>query len=81
MKIKEINKIEEGLYEVSSDPCYCGEVAVVQISGEKLFAYHQGAMVQEVLEGYSADVRESFVSGMCPKHFKQFCASIGSSSQ
>ena len=56
----------EGNYVVTSNPCpMCGETKTVAITGDKLFAYNQGAMAQDVLSAYGADIRERFISGIC----------------
>lgn len=59
-------KVMEGNYVVTSNPCpMCGETKTVAITGDKLFAYNQGAMAQDVLSAYDADIRERFISGIC----------------
>lgn len=61
-------KVLEGNYVVTSHPCpMCGTTKTVPIAGDKLFAYHNGAMAQEVLSAYDADIRERFISGICEK--------------
>ena len=53
-------------YYAESKPCpNCNYTATVFISPQKLYAYNQGAYIQEVLEGYTPDVRERFISGYC----------------
>jgi hypothetical protein len=37
----------------------------IEITPDKLYAYNQGAMAQDVLSGYDAGTRERFISGMC----------------
>jgi hypothetical protein len=43
----------------------CDAKVTVTIAPEKLYAYNQGAYVQEVLSDYDADTREQFISGTC----------------
>ena len=64
--LNNITKNDELNYFVTSLPCTnCSEVQVVEISPSQLYAYNQGAMAQDVLFGYTPDVRERFISGMC----------------
>jgi len=59
-------KVMDNNYVVTSHPCpRCGETKTVAISSEKLFAYNQGAMAQDVLSDFDNDVRERFISGTC----------------
>ena len=59
-------KVMEGNYVVTSNPCpTCKTTKTVAITGDKLFAYNQGAMAQDVLSAYDADIRERFISGYC----------------
>ena len=59
-------KVMEGKYVVTSNPCpMCGETKTVAITGDKLFAYNQGAMAQDVLSEYNEAIREQFISGYC----------------
>lgn len=59
-------KVMNGNYVVTSNPCpNCNTTKTVPISSDKLFAYHQGAMAQEVLSDYDAGIRERFISGYC----------------
>ena len=53
-------------YFVTSHACpMCDAKVTVTIAPEKLYAYNQGAYVQEVLSDYDADTREQFISGTC----------------
>jgi hypothetical protein len=59
-------KVMNERYVVTSHPCpTCGDERTVSISSEQLFAYRQGAMAQDVLSAYDADVRERFITGIC----------------
>lgn len=59
-------KVMEGNYVVTSHPCpICGTTKTVRISSDKLYAYNQGALAQQVLSDYDADTRERFISGIC----------------
>jgi hypothetical protein len=59
-------KVMNERYAVTSHPCpMCNETKTVSISSSELFAYHQGALAQNVLSDYDADVRERFISGVC----------------
>lgn len=53
-------------YVVASNPCpTCGDVFKTIITPDKLYAYNQGAYVQDVLAHLTMDVRERFISGYC----------------
>jgi hypothetical protein len=68
----EVSKIEEGRYLVSSLPCPdCSQVFTTEISGDRLFAFRQGAFIQEVLPNLSASERERFMSGYCGDCWKK----------
>lgn len=57
---------DQSAYVIDSKPCpMCGDVLTISLAPEKLFAYNQGAYVQEVLSDYDADTRERFLSGTC----------------
>lgn len=67
MNITHIGKIEEGLYSVSSLACpVCKDTLTLELPGDKLFLYHQGAHIQQVMPDISDDERERFISGYCP---------------
>ena len=51
-------KVVEGTYTVTSHDCpTCGDNTTILITGDKLYAYNQGAYVQEVLSEYPAEIR------------------------
>jgi hypothetical protein len=53
-------------YVVTSPACpMCGDQVSIKITPDKLYAYNQGAYVQQVLSEHPADVRERFISGVC----------------
>ncbi len=57
---------DQSAYLIDSKPCpTCGDVLTISLAPEKLFAYNQGAYVQEVLSDYDADTRERFMTGTC----------------
>lgn len=61
-----LQKIEEGLYRATSKPCpMCNQTMSVEITGDKVFHYHQGALLQDVLPDLTLDERERFISGYC----------------
>lgn len=66
MKIRQIEKIEEGLYQIWSPTCECGSEFSIGISAEQLFSYHQGELVHRVLPNRTPEERERFLSGLCP---------------
>ena len=68
MQLVNIKKITEGLYSVESLPCPQCTVTLTMtvISGEQLYAYHNGAQIHEVLPELSPETRERFISGVCP---------------
>ena len=70
MKIRQIEKIEEGLYKVSSPFCECGKSLEIGITGEQLFAYHRGELAHNVLANRTPAEREQFISGTCPECWK-----------
>jgi hypothetical protein len=66
MRFATIEKVVEGTYAVSSLPCpKCNGVLNINIAGEQVFAYHQGASITEVLPTLNADDRERFITGLC----------------
>lgn len=67
MQLLNITKIEEGLYSVESLPCpMCASKEILQLAGAQVHAYHNNALIQEVLPEVSAETRERFISGVCP---------------
>ena len=59
-------KIEEGVYTVTSLDCpVCLDNTTILITGDKLYAYNQGGMAQDVLSVYPPEIRERFVTGYC----------------
>ena len=59
-------KVMNERYVVTSHPCpMCNDTLTVSIASDKLFAYRQGDLAQNVLSEYDADVRERFISGIC----------------
>jgi hypothetical protein len=67
MELRNITKVEEGTYEVSSLPCpKCEQSLTVQIGGQQLFQYNQGASILAVLPDTNDDDRERFITGYCP---------------
>jgi hypothetical protein len=66
MELRNITKVREGLYRVSSKPCpECKEVLTTELPTDKLFLYNQGALIQEVFPNLLRSSRERFVSGYC----------------
>jgi hypothetical protein len=76
MVITNIVKVTEGdnaykAYKVSSLPCpKCGKVLVLEVASQKVFYYHQGAGIEEVLEGFTPMEREAFVTGYCKEDWE-----------
>jgi|LauGreDrversion4_2_1035121.scaffolds.fasta_scaffold1192979_2 hypothetical protein len=70
MVIRQIEKIEEGLYQISSPFCECGSTLSIGITGEQLFAYNQGELTHNVLPNRTPAEREQFISGTCPECWK-----------
>ena len=67
MQLININKIEEGLYSVESLACpMCAKKEMLQVTGAQLYAYHNKALIHEVLPEVSPETRERFISGVCP---------------
>lgn len=66
MRTSSIDKIEEGRYNVTSLPCpHCNTTMTTEISGDKLYASHRGAYVQDTLSHLSPADRERYISGTC----------------
>lgn len=66
MRIASIKKIEEGLYDIQSEPCIgCRKTITVQITARQLWAYNNHAYIEEVLPDETPAVREQFISGTC----------------
>lgn len=66
MRTSKIEKIEEGRYNATSLPCpMCNTTMTTEVSGDKLFAAHRGAHVQETLSHLDAADRERYISGTC----------------
>lgn len=64
--LNNIRKNEELNYFVDSHYCpMCDTRVTVEITPDKLWAYNQGAMAQDVLSEYPVDIREQFISGTC----------------
>lgn len=58
-----------------SGPCMVtGETYVVKVPRAGLFAYRQGAMIQNAFPEMSADDREFLLSGISPAGWKQMFA-------
>jgi hypothetical protein len=74
MKIRQIEKIEEGLYRIWSPFCECGDTLSIGIDGAQLFAYHQGEFAHNVLKDRTPEEREQFISGTCPQCWKDLFA-------
>ena len=75
MHVKNIEKIEEGLYELESMSCpSCTLTAKVRVSGEKVYLMHNGGNISQVLEGESRDVAERFITGICGDCWESFWA-------
>ena len=66
MRVASIKKIEEGLYNIQSEPCIgCKETITVQITAPQLWAYNNNAYIENVLPNATPAVREQFISGTC----------------
>lgn len=72
-----IRKVTEGLYLVDSLPCpSCGETLTTELEGPKLYAYNQGAYIQDTFPNLTAPDRERFISGMCGKCWDEAFGSL-----
>jgi hypothetical protein len=72
MQLRDIIKVEEGRYSVSSLPCpMCDSVLNTEISGEQVFAWHKGLSSSDVLPDLSLEDRERFISGYCGSCWKK----------
>lgn len=75
MRIAELKKVEEGEYIATSLACpKCGESVEVKLPSQNLFLYNQGGFVQDVFPNETADLRERFQSGYCPKDWAELFA-------
>ncbi len=80
MKISKIQKIEEGRYDVTSVACpECQTTETIEVSGEWVFAMHQGGRVSELLPfpEYSMGLRERFISGLCASCWDKVMMGVG----
>jgi hypothetical protein len=67
-----IRKVVEGTYKVDSLPCpRCGDVLTLELEGAKLYAYNQGAYIQDVFPNLNSGERERFISGICNPCWQQ----------
>jgi Zn ribbon nucleic-acid-binding protein len=67
MQLINITKITEGLYSVESLKCpMCASKEILQVTGAQLYAYHNKALIHEVLPEVDPETRERFISGVCP---------------
>lgn len=72
MTIDTLEKIQEGEYSATSLACpTCGVSEQVVLTGQEVFAYHQGHLTQEVLGRFSPEVRERFITGYCDDHWHE----------
>ena len=55
----------DGYYAESLACPTCNYTATVFVTPPQMFAYNQGAYIQDVLPTYENDVRERFISGYC----------------
>jgi Zn ribbon nucleic-acid-binding protein len=68
ISITSVEKVKEGEYKITSLDCpSCDKSLTITITGEQLFQINQGAFIQDALPEVSADDRERFISGYCPK--------------
>jgi len=51
-------------YIVSGKDVFTGKSVMVKIPADELYAYRQGAMIQNAMPSLSADEREFLISGM-----------------
>ncbi|CAB4129001.1 hypothetical protein UFOVP223_35 [uncultured Caudovirales phage] len=57
---------DQGNYLVTSHPCpSCNSTITITIEPQKLWVYNQGGYAQDVLEGFTMDTIEMFISGYC----------------
>jgi len=72
MIIVKLDKIQEGEYQATSPACpACGVSKQLVLSGQEVFAYHQGYPTQEVLGRFDAETREKFITGFCGDHWEE----------
>ena len=60
-----------GYYVQSLDCPMCGYSMTAFVTSQQMFAYNQGAYIQDVLPTYSPDERERFMSGICGECWNQ----------
>ena len=66
MNITHIGKVAEGQYTISSLPCpKCEDILTLEIAGARLFRFHQGGSISEVLPDEPLATRERFITGYC----------------
>lgn len=60
----------------ASNTCMCGKVTSAEVSSESLFAWNNGALVQDAFRMLDDNTREAiFVSGMCARCWDDMFAS------
>lgn len=70
MHVGLIRQVSDDVFELDSLPCpVCWDVQCVVVGRDvyDLLFVSPRPLVQDVLHGFDADVRERFVSGFCPK--------------
>jgi hypothetical protein len=66
MRVAHVGKIAEDRYTLSTYPCpMCSDVKTIEITGQQVWKYNQGALIGEVLPDTDLGIREQFLSGYC----------------
>ncbi len=74
MHVTQIEKIEEGRYNVTSLLCIeCHTTETIEVSSKWVFDLHQGGSGSELLPSpeYSMGLRERFITGLCDKDWQK----------
>lgn len=79
MNISKLEKLDEGLYVVTSAVCpECNTSETIEVSSKWVFDANQGGRVSELLPfpQYSMELRERFISGLCAKDWNRIMMGI-----
>lgn len=74
MNISKLEKLDEGIYAVTSLVCpECATSETITVSSKWVYDYNQGARLSELLPfpEYSMETRERFISGLCAKDWNK----------
>lgn len=79
MKISKLQKVTEGIYDVTSLSCpECGTSETIRVSSKWVYDAQQGSSLSELLPTpqYSMELRERFITGLCEKDWNKIMMGI-----